>query len=102
MISFKQFILFEDYTPRLIPTVAHDGIYHKSPTKGVTYLSHNHIRALNKIPEGEGKEGYIDHRGKFLDREKALGYAKDHNMLNDHGKAQTHATELDSWSIDKK
>ena len=30
-----------------------------------------------------GKEGFIDHRGRFLDREKAATYARDNLLLKD-------------------
>lgn len=95
--------------PILYPAVKHDGRVYKSVA--------DHLSALSQIPEVKERKrasayaerGFVDHRGRFLDRFKAQQYALENDLIREDAPAWARTSpELisenlkKSWQMDQR
>jgi hypothetical protein len=76
MLSFKDF-LREDDDRYLRTALKHkDKIY-----KGHQGEGHIDLAARHSIPDNESNRGFVNHKGHFLNRNKALPYARTNGLF---------------------
>ncbi|HRL05109.1 MAG TPA: hypothetical protein PL098_00180 [Brevundimonas diminuta] len=95
--------------PILYPAVKHNGRVYKSVA--------DHLSALSQIPEekerkrasADAERGFVDHRGRFLDRFKAQQYALENDLIREDAPSWARSSpELisenlkKSWQMDQR